>query len=75
MKFSELADLLHQELGEDQGRRIVTAICVAFSSETVYIPQYKKPPDIKPTDTPATVARRFGVSRQTGYNWVNRWRR
>ena len=75
MKFAELADLLVRELGHEQGKQVSIAICKAFASETVYIPQYREPPEIKPSDTPAAVSRRYGVSRQTGYNWVNRWRR
>lgn len=75
MKFAELANLLSRELGQDQADRLQQIICTAFAAETVYIPQHRQPPEIRPNDTPKMVQQRYGCSRQTAYNWVNRWRK
>lgn len=76
MKFSDLADIICNEIGRDAGVALCAAICRQAASERIYIPDnFKLPPEIAPNDTPAAVARRYGVARSTAYNWVNRWRR
>lgn len=75
MRLAELADILDRELGADISKRAVEAICREAAGETLYIPQRIGQPDIQSTDTPKTVAKRYGVSRRTAYTWVKKWRR
>lgn len=74
MRFAELVDLIKREIGEDRGRRLCDAICDECAGEEIYIPKRPGAPEVKPTDTPATVARRNRVSRSTAYNWVTKYR-
>jgi len=74
MTFAELADIIISHAGADLGRKIADDICRQAAGESVYIPT-RHQPAIKPNDTPATVQRRYGVSRRTAYNWVKRWRK
>lgn len=75
MKFGEFHDMLCTEFGIDLADDICKMMCAKCPGDEMYIPRRFGEPDIKPNDTPATVAKRHGVSRQTGYNWVNRFRR
>jgi hypothetical protein len=74
VRFSELSEILIHELGPDLGARVAAVICRCAAGETLYIPERPGPPEILPTDTPRRVAERYGVSRRTASNWVNRWR-
>lgn len=74
MRFSDLAEIIRRHLGKEAGDDLCSAICEEAPGEEVYIPRRFGEPDVKPTDTPATVARRHRVSRSTAYNWVNKWR-
>lgn len=75
MKFAELTEIVRAQIDANAAEKLLSAICAAAAGEYVYIPRRHDDPKIEPNDTPATVARRYGVSRQTGYNWVNRWRK
>jgi len=74
MKFADLADLIRRELPHEQAERLCRAICREAAGEQIYIPARHGEPEILPSDTPKTVQKRYGVSRQTAYNWVNKWR-
>lgn len=76
MKFAQLVEIICAEIGQDAGQSLCAAICRKAARERLYIPdEFNPPPVIAPNDTPAKVARQYGVARSTAYNWVNRWRR
>lgn len=54
---------------------VAEIICREFGGERLYVPRRYTAPEILPTDTPASVQRRYGVARSTAHNWVQRWRR
>lgn len=74
MRFLELAEILRRELGPDLGPRVCQIICRQAPGESIYIPSRDGPPEILPTDTPQRIVERYGVTKRTAYNWVNRWR-
>ncbi len=74
MKFAEFAAFLTEALGAEASARACALLCQRAAGESVYIPARPGPPVIAPNDTPATVARRYRVSRPTAYRWVNKWR-
>jgi hypothetical protein len=55
--------------------RVVELIAREWGGQRVYVPRRVGRPEILPTDTPATVQRRYGVPRSTAHAWVQRWRR
>lgn len=74
MKFSDLVEILERELGRDQARRAVDALCREAAGEEVYVPRRVGRPEIRVTDTAATVAVRYRISHRAARNWVTRWK-
>lgn len=74
MTFADLSEILRRELGADADR-ILTTICRECAGETLYVPRRAARPEVRPTDTPASLQARHGVSRRTAYSWVRDWQR
>lgn len=74
VRYSDLVEILEAEIGHDLALRACEALCRAAAGESLYIPRRAERPVILPTDTPKSVQQRYGVSRATSHNWVNRWR-
>ena len=75
MKFTELADTIRAVIGDDDGNRLAKKIVQAAGGETIYIPARHEPPQITAKDTPATLMRRYRISRRTAYSWLQKWRK
>lgn len=75
MTLDEVAVILERALGQDQARVALEAICREAAGESLYIPRRAARPEIRPSDTPQALQKKYGISRTTAYNWVNNWRR
>ncbi len=74
MKFTELVTTLRAVIGDDDGNRLAKKIVEAAGGETIYVPARPEAPEITARDTPATLMRRYRISRRTAYSWLQKWR-
>lgn len=65
MKISEVVDVMTREIGQEQGEHLAQVLCREFSGEAVYFPRRPARPEITIRDTPTSLQKRFGISRQT----------
>jgi hypothetical protein len=73
-EFDQLAKIVTDRLGQDDGRTLLLDICRALNGRRVYVPRYPTLRD-NPDQPIAVIQERYSVSRATAYNWVNRWKR
>jgi transposase-like protein len=54
--------------------RACAGVAVRLGGARHYIPKRWREPEVGQQDTPATLARREGISPRSAYRWVDRWR-
>ena len=75
MTLSELREALVLELDAPTAERVLAILCRVAPGDRLYIPERPVPVAVEPHDSPRDIQRRYGVSRATAYNSVQRFRR
>lgn len=72
MNLMELSELLAADIGGDAAADLCRALARVAPGETLYVASKFGRPEILPTDTTASIRKKFRVSRTTAYNWTRR---
>lgn len=71
--FDDICRIVSEECGTVAAERVSVRVRELLGTQRVYVPA-KPGPDVRKTDTVATIRTRHPVSRATAYNWLNKYR-
>ena len=70
--WQDLEQIIREECG-DHAPRVLSRIRIICGGMRLYVPA-KQPMEVTQKDTPKTLQAKYGVSRSTAYNWLNKYR-
>jgi hypothetical protein len=74
--FDELREIAAAAgVAPSQAEALCELIAQRLGGSRPYIRRRGVVPEVQPSDTPATIQRRYGVSRSTADRWVHSWKR